>query len=204
MSSQRGTRVSGARTPEGQWTQPREVWRGHSLQGPRPRKQQDAHTRRAQGAALAAEGLGHKDPDPHCSGSRGPSPHPQLLGDPLPLQVAVRGRDGLQLIHFLVAPLLLVDARVFPVLPELLDLLRAAATFKLHRETQPVGTIAVRAAAGHPGSGSVQRADTRAAKTSPWLLTQSPRPCRASRPRCGGTSGWGVGRGSGSAQGTQA
>lgn len=68
------------------------------------------------------------------SGLRSPSPYPQLLGDLLPLQVAVLGCDGLQLANFLPTPLLLVDARVFPVLPKLLDFLCTAAAFKLHTQ----------------------------------------------------------------------
>lgn len=68
---------------------------------------------------------------PHPCGLGGP--HPQLLGDLLPMQVAVLGRDGLQLLQLRPGPLLLVDAGVLPVLPELPDLLRAATAFKLQR-----------------------------------------------------------------------
>lgn len=83
-------------------------------------------------------------------------PHPQLLGDTLPVQVAVLGCDGLQLGHLLFAPLLLVDARVLVVLPELADLLRAAASLKLQTDKQTClcgsGPRGVRSLSRLPGS----------------------------------------------------
>ena len=81
---------------------------------------------------------GPSSPSGSCKGGPRPrrDPHPQLLGDTLPVQVAVLGRDGLQLGHLLFTPLLFVDARVLVVLPELANLLCAAASLELQTDRQ--------------------------------------------------------------------
>ena len=124
-------------------------WPEQTLQPP-------SRVARADPPAALPSGLSR--PSGGCKG--GPwtqrDPHPQLLGDTLPVQVAVLGCDGLQLGHLLFAPLLLVDARVLVVLPELADLLRAAASLKLQTDKQTClcgsGPRGVRSLSRLPGS----------------------------------------------------
>lgn len=156
--------------------------------GPRPLKRQEepdgpqGEVRPA--ARRAPEPARPPCPDPLPPGVSGaPGPHPQLLGDVLPLQVAVRGREGLQAPHLLAAPLLLVDARVFPVLPELADLLCAAAALKLRRQTQAAcGAVPLTAGQDSqaPGTSAApdQAAGTCTARSGVWAPSAEPEPSR--------------------------
>lgn len=185
---------SGALGSEEQGTTPPE---GHTLRSGWMRPRGLPATGPRCGETGSREVAGGRPPAPHCRThttpgpvpwGAGPAPYPQLLGDLLPVQVAVLGRDGLQLVHLLPRPLLLVDAGVLPVLPELAELLRAAAAFKLHPAHRSLGPAAgTRGAALRPGVGTPAAAPTTPTGAAP-SAAPAPPPPPPSRGCCAGVT----------------